>query len=121
MLHAAVDYDAVAGAHLPTFAFGLKQDMSADDVHHLMMGMAVARALPTFLKGVTHQHEMRVVREHLPNHAGLGRGGLGGVGGRVDDCVSLIILRFDSRPQANLSAGFGRLLLAVPSPKSRNP
>src|ERR1700722_20713183 len=87
MLDAPVNYDAVAGAHLPTFAFGLKEDMPADDVDHLMMGMAVARALPTFLKGVTHEHEMRVVREDLANHAGLGRGGPGGVGGRVDNCA----------------------------------
>src|ERR1700722_8839648 len=84
MLDAAVHDDAVAGAHLPTFAFGLKEDVSADNVDHLMMGMAVARAFPTFLKGVTHKHEMRVVREDLANHAGLGRGGAGGVGGRVD-------------------------------------
>ena len=80
MLHAAIDNDAIAGAHLPAFALSLKKDVAADDIDHLMMRMAVARALPTLFKGVAHEHEMGVVGKHLAQHAGLGRGDFGCVG-----------------------------------------
>ncbi len=99
MFDAAIDDNAVAGMHLPAFAFGLKEDASADDVDHLMMGMAVARAFPTFLKGVTHEHDMRVVREDLTDHPRLGSGNFGGIGGRVNDSRSnhRICLKRDGR------------------------
>src|ERR1019366_9778194 len=42
----AVDDDAVAGAEVPLLAFGFKDDVAADDVDHLVMGMLVAGGHP---------------------------------------------------------------------------
>ena len=65
MLDAAVDYYAVAGAHLPALAFGLKADMALRDVDKLMMRVAVAGADPAFGKLMAHEHQVRVEGQHL--------------------------------------------------------
>jgi len=85
MIDAPIDDDTVACAHLPALALGLKANMAANDINHLMMRMAVAGALPVFVKGVTHEHEVRVVCKDLADHARFGRGRCGGVRGCVDD------------------------------------
>src|SRR6185437_5021061 len=73
VLHAAVDHDAVAAAQLAAFAARVKPDLARDHVDDLMMRMAVERAGPSAFKTVPYKHEMRVVSQHLAQHAGFRR------------------------------------------------
>jgi len=94
MLYAAFDGNAVAAPHFPPLALGLKQNVSTHHINHLVMRMAMARSLPTFFKCVTHQHEMRVVCQHLTPHSRYRCCRFGGVSGGVND--SGIAHRFPS-------------------------
>ena len=102
MLEAAVDHNTVSSAQLPAFAFGCKLDVAFDDVDKLVVGMAVARTLPTFLKVVTHQHKVRVVSQDLADHARFWRRSFCGVSGRVDDPLHFVNLPlttlYDAKP-----------------------
>src|ERR1700680_758564 len=56
----------------PTRIF--KSEMAADDIHHLLMRMAVPGADPTLLHPVPHQHHVRTPGHDLPPEPRLGVG-----------------------------------------------
>src|ERR1019366_10595586 len=73
MLNATRYQKAVAGAHIEHSTRVLESNAAADDVHHLLVRMTMARADPTFFHGVTHQHHGWTVGHDLSAKSGLGR------------------------------------------------
>ena len=85
MLHAAVDHEAIPCVNFEDMTANVEAKSALYDVHQLVMRVRVPRANPVGFEEVTHEHQLLVVREHLANHARLGRL-TDGVGG-VDDAV----------------------------------
>ena len=64
MLDATTDDEGVAGTQLERLAAARHAQAPGDQVHGLVVRMAVAGACPTLLHAMLDQHEPRVVREH---------------------------------------------------------
>ena len=66
MFDVAWNQKAVSRFRLEQSAGMLKREMAADDIHHLLVRMAVPGAHPTLLHPMPHQHHARAVGHHLP-------------------------------------------------------
>ena len=74
MDHTARYQETVPGLCLKDPAGMFKSKMAADDIHHLLVGMAMPGADPTLLHPVPHQHHVRTPRHDLPPEPRLGVG-----------------------------------------------
>lgn len=74
MLDVAGDDEAVAreGVDLP--GRGLEDDVAAEDVDHLLVGVGVAGADPALFHAMADEHHVFGIRHDLAAEAGLGNG-----------------------------------------------
>src|ERR1700733_14801482 len=66
MFNIAWNQEAVSRLRIEYAAGMLKREMAADDIHQLLVRMAVPGAHPTLLHSMPDQHHARAVRHHLP-------------------------------------------------------
>ena len=68
----ARNQETIPGLRLKNPAGILKREMAANDIHHLLMRMAMPGAHPTKLHPVPHQHHVRTPGHDLPPEPRLG-------------------------------------------------
>src|SRR5271156_2423774 len=75
LMHYVARYqETVPGLRLKNPAGIFKSEMTADDIHHLLVRMAMPGAHPTLLHPVPYQHHARTPGHDLPPKARLGAG-----------------------------------------------
>ena len=72
VLDVAIDDEAVSSVGFEDFAVDVDADGAADDVHELVVGVAVAGSYPALVEVVADEHELVSVGEDLAAHAGFG-------------------------------------------------